>query len=178
MRWEFGTEDDRGVALVGYALVVLFVAVVGTVSLTAVGGKTSDSFESVGSTVAGDGSTVTSEVKAEEETQAEEEAKAEEETKTEPTPKEKWDKAIQDHKQAIKDAKAQKAANIAAAKKTYQSALNENKSLPKAQKKKANKAAKKEFNAAKKAANQTYKASVSTANKAKADAKAEYQATK
>lgn len=146
---------DRGASLIEYAIMVALIAL-GSLGLVAnVGDSTSDSFQ-----VAADSFTT--------------DAVAEPEL----TPEEKWDQAKEDYKQAIAEAKAQKAADLAAAKSDYQTALQNSKSLPKSEKKAANAEAKSNYNAAKKDANNTYKQSVQAAKDARANAKAEYKATK
>lgn len=156
------TRDDRGAALIGYALLVMLVAIAGTVSLASVGNKTSDAFEQIPQAVGqlSPGSTTT--------------------TTTEPelTPSEKWSKAKDDYNSALEDAKARKADEIATAKTQYQQKVADNKAKPKAERKKANQEAKAQFKTAKANANSTYKESVQAAKDAKAAAKAEYLATK
>ena len=152
----YRSTDDRGEALIGYALIVMLVGVVSIGALKTVGQNTSESFETVSTAIAG--SSVEAEVEL--------------------TPKEKWDKAKTDYAAAINDAKATKKATVADAKTTYKAEVAANKSLPKAEKKAANKAAKTTYKDAKKQANSTYKASVGAAKSAKAAAKVEYKATK
>lgn len=158
MRWDSYKNNERGEALVSYALLVLLVSLVSVVALKAVGQSTSDSFEAVATTVAGIG-----------------DEPAED---SELSPKEKWEQAKADYKKAVADAKDQKAADLAAAKATYDQAVAANSSKPKAEKKAANKEAKTEYNSAKSNANATYKSSIQSAADAKATAKAEYKATK
>ena len=148
--------NDRGASLIEYAMIVALIAL-GSLGLVAnVGNSTSESFQ----------------------TTADSFASAEGLAEPELTPEEKWDKAQEDYKQAIADAKAQKTADIASAKADYQAALQANKSLPKSEKKAANASAKSDYNAAKKTANDTYKGAVQAAKDAKSSAKAEYKASK
>jgi len=148
--------DDRGEALIGYALIAMLVGVVSIGAVKTVGQSTSDSFGTISTSISGSAA----------------------EVKPELTPKEKWDKAKADYAAAINDAKAAKKATVAEAKTIYKAEVALNKSMPKAEKKAANKAAKTDYNNAKGQANSTYKASVSAAKSAKTAAKAEYKATK
>lgn len=148
-------DSDQGVALVGYALIVVMVAIASLVTIRTVGQSTSQSFESVATTFPGG-------------------------AVAEPvlTPSEKWEQAKADYSAAIDDAKAMKASDLADAKTTYQTVVQGNKNLPKAKKKAANKQAKAKYNAANTKAKVSYKTTVNTAKAAKNVAKAEYNATK
>jgi len=141
--------------MIGYALIMVLIAVASIGALKTVGQSTSDSFESVSTSVPG-GGVVTPEL----------------------TPKEKWNLAQADYKEALSKARAEKAGQIAAAKTTYQEELKSNKTFSKANKKAANKASKTKFNSAKSEANSTYKATVKEAQAARSAAKAVYNATK
>lgn len=141
--------------MIGYALIMVLIAVASIGALKTVGQSTSDSFESVSTSVPG-GGVVTPEL----------------------TPKEKWNLAQADYKEALSKAKAEKAGQIAAAKKTYQEELKINKTLSKAEKKVANKTSKKTFNTEKSNANSAYKTAVKEAQAARSAAKAVYNATK
>ncbi len=150
------SADDRGSSLIEYAMLVLLIAL-GSLGLVAnLGDSTSNSFDSAAGAFTAPGTGVDAGL----------------------TPQEKWDRAKDDYKQAIADAKAKKADAFAAAKTEYQAALQANKTLPKAEKKTANAAAKDVYNAAKQEAGDVYKAAVQTAKDAKAAAKAEYKASK
>lgn len=149
--------DDRGTALIGYALIVMLIGVVSIGALKTVGQSTSDSFETISASIPG--SSVEANVVL--------------------TPKEKWNQAKADYTAAIAAAKATKSNDVAKAAADYKATIQVNKSLlSKAEKKTANKQAKTTYKAAKKTANNTYKASVTAAKSAKAAAKAEYNATK
>lgn len=148
--------DDRGASLIEYAMLVLLIAL-GSLGLVAnLGHSTSDSFDSAAGALAPAGT----------------------ETDPELTPEEKWDQAKEDYRQAIEDARAQRKADLAAAKADYKAALDANKSLPKLDKKKANAAAKSDYKTSRTKINDTYKTAVQTAKDAKAEAKAEYRASK
>ena len=151
-------DSDQGVALVGYALIVVMVAIASLVTIKSVGQATSQSFEAVATTFPGG---------------------AVAEPVPELTPSEKWNQAKADYTASIKDAKKTKASELADAKGIYKAAIQENKSLsPKAAKKAANKVAKTKYNTAKSNAKTSYKSAVNTAKAAKNAAKAEYNATK
>lgn len=150
------TTSDQGVALVGYALIVVMVAVASLVTIKSVGQATSQSFEAVATTFPGGVAEPVPEL----------------------TPSEKWAQAKADYSAAIADAKATKKNELAVAKTTYSTAVQGNKSLLKTAKKAANKTAKAQYNAAKTSANTSYKSSTSAAKAAKTTAKAEYNATK
>ena len=143
-------------ALVGYALIVVMVAIASLATIKSVSQTTSQSFEAVATTFPGGVA----------------------ESVPELTPSEKWAQAKADYDTAIADAKATKASEVAAAKTTYNSAVQQNKSLPNAERKAANKAAKTDYKAAKSSANTSYKSASSAAKAAKKVAKAEYNATK
>jgi Flp pilus assembly pilin Flp len=152
----FRPADDRGASLVEYAMLVLLIAL-GSLGLVAnLGHSTSDSFDSAAGALAPAGT----------------------ETDPELTPQEKWDQARDDYKQAIEDARAQRKTDLAEAKADYKAALEANKSLPKLEKKKANAEAKTNYKTSRTKVNDTYKAAVQTAKDAKAEAKAEYQASR
>ncbi len=148
--------DDRGTALIGYALIVMLVGITSVVGLKSVGQNTSDSFEAISTSIPG--SSIEAEVEL--------------------TPQEKWDNAKADYTAAIDDAKATKKDAFVQAKTRYKDSIALSKSLPKAEKKAANKIAKTTYKSDKTQANTTYKASVSAAKSTRADAKAEYKATK
>ncbi len=148
--------DDRGEALIGYALIVMLIGVVSIGALKTVGQSTSDSFGTISTSIAG--STV--------------------EAKAELTRQEKWDKAKANYSAAIADAKATKADALATAKTIYKDEVAAAKSLLKAEKKAANKQAKAAYKSTTAQAKASYKVSVSAAKSAKAAAKAEYNATK
>ncbi len=148
--------DDRGEALIGYALIVMLVGVVSIGALKTVGQSTSDTFGTISSAIPDSAAEIEPEL----------------------TPREKWGKAKADYSAAIAGAKAAKKATVADAKTIYKAEVAANKSLAKAEKKAANKTAKTTYNDAKKQASSTYKASVSAAKSAKTTAKAEYKATK
>ncbi len=154
------TEQDRGASLIEYSLLVCLIAIGGFVAVSAVGNAMSNDFDQVAEAMetAGPGATTT--------------------TTSPLSPKEKWDKAQADWDAAIDAAKAKNAADVAAAKSTFNAAKAANAALPKAEKNAANKQANSEFTAAKAAAKTEHKAANTAANKAKADAKTEYQATK
>lgn len=149
-------QTDRGASLVEYALLVLLIAVGGLSAVSLMGETTSDSFEEAATAL--DDSTAA--------------------TEAELTPEEKWEQAKQDYKDAIADAKAEKAAEIQMAKDQYNQAKTDNKSLPKAERKEANNKAKDQFNDSKAKANDKHTSSVQAAKDAKAAAKAEYKASK
>lgn len=150
-------QDDRGSSLIGYALVVILVAVVGVAGIGYVGGETAGAFEAIGLSF---------------------DDQVADQPEAELTPKEKWQQAQADYKKTVNDAKAKKAYDLAAAKAEYDSAVAANQSLPKKEKNAANKAASNAHKAAKASANDSYKSSVASAKEAKAAAKAEYDATK
>ena len=150
------SNSDRGAGLVEYALIVLVVALASLAGLQSVGTGTSESFGAVG-----DGF---------DDVGLDEDAGL--------TPEEKWEKAKQDYRDAIAEAKAKRSDDLADAKAEYQAAKAENKNLPKNERKAANQQAKADYKAAKSAANQEYKSSVNEAKSARDAAKAEYKATK
>lgn len=145
--------DDRGAGLVEYALLVMMIAIGSLVTISAVGDSSEAPFHEIA-------------------------AGFESESEAELTPDEKWDVAKDVYDEAIEDAKAEKAEALAAAKAAYDNAKQENASLPKQDKKAANKEAKSEFDQAKKEANSNYKEAVNKAKADKAEAKKEWQATK
>lgn len=171
-------RDERGASLVGYALLVVLVAMTGLGAMRAVGQNTSDSFGTVASEMTGGDDQATIEL----------------------TPEEKWEKAQDDFAGAKEDAKARKNDTINRAKQErddrindakadYKAAKQQNKSLDKNARKKADKEAKKtynqakksantEFNKAKKSANQQYKSDINTAKSDYNVAKADYKAWK
>lgn len=149
------TDREKGAGIVEYALVVMLIAIVGSVSTAQAGGSVSDVFNSIFST-SSPTTTLAPQL----------------------TPKEKWDKAKAEYNEAIADAKATKAYDLAQAKYEYDQAVAANSSLPKAERNAANQEAKTIYNAAKADVNATYQNSLEAANTAKAAAKAEYDATK
>lgn len=146
---------DKGASLIEYGLIVALISMVALFAVANVGTSVSDSFSDIGDSVAaadaGDAGM---------------------------TPYEIWQQAKQDYDQAINDAKAKKNADLDQAKADYDTKLANNSSLPKAEKKAANKQAKNEYNAAKTQVNNTYKSSVATAKTDRDTAKAAYQASK
>ena len=90
MRWEMKSQEDRGAALVGYALTVLLVAVASVTAMKTVGASTSEGFETVATTMAG---TL--------------------EQQPELTPEEKWEQAKEDWRNALKDARDQRRQDFA-----------------------------------------------------------------
>ena len=150
--------SDHGAGIVEYALVVVLVALTSLAAVKTLGDDTSDSFEAVA---------VPSEV-----------VESESEEEPDLTPSEKWEKAKADYSATVNEAKAQKSADMATAKKTYKDQLKENKSLPKAERKAANKAAKQKYDADRGQINQTYTTTVTEAKAARDAATAEYNASK
>jgi Flp pilus assembly pilin Flp len=148
-------RDDRGAGLVEYAVIVMLVALGSLVAARAVGDATSETFDLASSALSGD-----------------------DVPEAEMTPQAKWEKAQADYQDAIAKAKTAKTGELAAAKDQFEAAKEANNSLPKAEKKAANAAAKADYKSATNGANQKYKASVQAAKDARADAKAEYKATK
>lgn len=149
-------QNDRGAGLVEYALVVLLIALGGLSAVSVMGESTADSFDEAA--VALDDSTTS--------------------TQPELTPDEKWEQAKQDYEDAIAEAKAEKAAEIQAAKDVYNQAKKDNKSLPKAERKEANNQAKTKFNESRARAKDEYKTSVQAAKDTRSAAKAEWKATR
>jgi Flp pilus assembly pilin Flp len=154
-------RDDRGEALVGYALLVVLIGIGGIVAIREVGSSTSGTFETVSESF---GSPVTTAPTTT--------------TTTTLTPDQKWAKAQSDRDAAVADAKARRDAAIAAANAKRDAQLNANKSLPKADRPAANQAANNTRNAEVATANGDYQTSVAAANAAEAAAKAEWQASK
>ncbi|MGD2101071.1 MAG: hypothetical protein PVG83_02460 [Acidimicrobiia bacterium] len=147
---------DRGASLIEYAMLIALIAL-GSLGLIAkVGDSTSSSFDETATAFAAADGTAEAEL----------------------TPGEKWEKAKEDYKQAIADAKEQRKADVAAAKAEYQAARQDNNSLPKDERKTANNEAKADYQAAKQEAKQDYQDAVQKAKDARAEAKAEYKATR
>ncbi len=146
---------DKGASLIEYGLIVALIAMVALYAVANVGTSVSDSFSDIGDSVA-----------------------AADAADAGMTPSEIWQQAKDDYAQATNDAKSRKTAAVDQAKADYQSTLAGNSSLPKAEKKAANKQAKNDFNAAKTQANNAYKSSVATAKADLAAAKAAYKASK
>jgi Flp pilus assembly pilin Flp len=149
-------NKDRGAGLVEYALVVMFVGVVSMIAVNVVGNDTSDTFDTIAGSFDDVGGPEVDER----------------------TPDEKWEDAKAEYDDAIAEAKANKADDMAAAKDEYNSKVNENKKLPKSERNAANKEAKNEYNSAKSKANSEYKSSVNAAKNARDQAKAEWKASK
>ena len=151
------STDEKGASLIGYALMVMLIAVVGVTGIRYVGQGTANAFMAAGNGLGGT---------------------LEEEEEPELTPEEKWAKALEDYDKAIQNAKDQKAYDLAAAKSDYDQGIANNKSLPKAERKAANAQTKAEYKQAKTNASSSYKSAVNQAKADRAAAKAEYKANK
>lgn len=145
-------------SLISYALLLSLIAMVGFGAVMTLGNQTSDSFDGVPSAMGSDGggSSTTS-------------------TTSPMTPDERWQAAQDDWRNAIDQANSDYASAVAAAKATHDAAIQQNKSLPKQDRKAANQQANQEFNSAKNAAKQQRDSAKSAANAAKQAAKQEYQ---
>jgi Flp pilus assembly pilin Flp len=147
-------SNDRGEALISYALVVLLISVAGIVALRSVGNDVSDTFGAMA--MATDSADADSEM----------------------TPDEKWEKAKADRDAAVAEAAKVRDAAIAEARAIRNALVEQNKSLPRAERQAANAAANKARDAAIDAAKAAYKTTVDAANAARDAAKAEWQAAK
>ena len=152
------SNSDRGAGLVEYGLVVMLIAMVSLVGVQAFGEETSESFDTIGTSLAT--------------------AEGVDEDDSDMTPEEKWEQAKKDYDDAIADAKQKKADDIADAKADYDAARQANKDLPKDERKAANQQAKSDYNSAKSAANAEYKSSVQNAKDARNTARDEYRSTR
>ncbi len=152
-------QNERGASLIGYALLVSLISVVSFVSIRAVGSGTASGFNSVVTSL--NDTTATTEAREEEK---------------ELSPKEKWEQAKRQYRDAIAAARAERRAKLQAARAEYRAAITANRSLPWFRRWRANRTARAEYRATVRQVNNEYRASVRAAREARNAARAEYEA--